>query len=161
MDEECTVDVNDPDYTFTASKSYLDFFLLVGTTCGIDTFIPLQPVHDFTITVDLHRPTKQFRAKYGTLGFNPSSSMLYVGSTSAEDLWLALAPEMYIEGTPADFHLRDRYDSRLSARQYRMIIAFLAQVFQSLEGREFYVTNPYEFDPDGLSPEFDSHTNLM
>jgi hypothetical protein len=82
--DEDIVDAKDPTFCFMTNKSNLDFFMIVGDQLGLHISFPTLT---FTVMLNLKLPIKEFQAKYGTLRFNPAGCMLYIGSTSAKDLW--------------------------------------------------------------------------
>lgn len=134
FDEDDTVDVHSPKYCFSADKSFLDFFMVVGDRIGIEMFIPIRPSPTFSIELDLRLNIKDFRAKYGYLGFDPTGCMLCIGHSSVEDFWLGIAPHSFHSDTET-FHLGESHgDTRLSGQHYRMIIAFFGCVLQKLRG---------------------------
>jgi hypothetical protein len=162
IDERFIVDPNDPGYCFSADQSFVDFFMIVGRSIGLDVFLPIQPVPKFTVKLDFRLPIKEFKAKYGVLGFDPSASILYIGSSSAEDLWLGFPPNEYFDGIGTGFRLDDDHkDTRMSTRHYRMVIAFLSHTMTKIPGRDFYMFNKYSIDPDADGPHFGAHSNVM
>jgi hypothetical protein len=162
IDNQFLVDADDPNFCFSANKSFVDFFMIIGQASGLDVFIPRHPHPTFTLTLDLRLPIKEFKAKYGILGFDPAAAILYIGSTSAEDLWLALAPNDYFDGISQPFRLDQGHkDTRMSARHYRIVIAFLSYAMTKIPGRDFYIFNKYSIDPDGDTANFGAHSNIM
>jgi hypothetical protein len=113
IDDACTVDINNPNHCFLAKHSYLDYFMIVGTDIGVDMFIPQVPPAMYTAVLNLHLQIKEFHSKFGRLGFNPSGTILYVGSTGADDLWLAMAPDTFFNG------VEDHGDCCLSTHHYQ------------------------------------------
>jgi hypothetical protein len=162
IDPPCTIDVDDPDFCFSVNNSFLDFFMVIGKTLGIQVFIPTNPTPMFTVTLDLHVPIKQFNAKYGNLGFNPTGSMLYVGHASSEDLWIAMVPHSFHEQEFASFHLQGSHgDTRLSAPHYRILVTFFADVLSKVDNRPFLLHKPYGIDLNSAEPQFSRMTNIM
>jgi hypothetical protein len=162
IDNHFIIDADDQNFCFSANKSFVDFFMLIGRASGLDVFIPSQPHPTFTVTLDFHLPVKEFKAKYGVLGFDPSGAILYIGSTSAEDLWLGFPPNDYFDGIANAFRLdEDHQDTRMSARHYRMVIAFLSYAMTKIPGRDFYIFDKYSIDPDGDAANFGAHSNIM
>jgi hypothetical protein len=162
IDKEYTIDVNNPNFCFSSQNSYLDFFLIIGKARGVDMFIPQAPPHTFTVTLNLRLPIKEFRAKYGTLGFNPTGAMLFVGQTSAEDLWIGMAPFAFFEEEGEPFDLSDKHgDTRLSTRHYRIMVAFIAFALSRLPERNYTVSSQYGINLDAPSPKWSDHFNIM
>ncbi|KAG2028369.1 hypothetical protein BDR03DRAFT_66507 [Suillus americanus] len=71
------------------SKHFLDFTLVVAGSMGCHAFLPNTAAdHTFTITLDLRQSYRQFRPKYGKLGFDPTGSMMAIGTGASSELWL-------------------------------------------------------------------------
>ena len=158
-----TVDLDDPDYCFGAAESYLDYILVVGDIMGINMFIPNVPANfNFALEINLHLQIKQFKAKHGTLGFDPSGCMLCIGQSPTEDFWLAFPPQDYFVNQLPEFNLSTSYaDSRLSSTHSRIIMLFLSYLLTELPSRDYYLFNPYQSDI--ADPEFklSYHTNVL
>jgi hypothetical protein len=162
IDDEFVVDESDPNYCFSASRSFLDFIMLIGATPGLRVFLQSTPSPSFVAELNLHLPIREFRAKYGSLGFNPTGSMLYFGSIESQHLWIAMAPNTYFDGSGEKFEMNEAHgDTRLSARHYRMVIAFLSTIFAGLEDRHFYYFEEYKVNLGDGQVNFDDNTNLM
>ncbi len=162
IDDEYIVDVDDPKYCFTAKNSFLDFFMIVGKSIGLSVFIPQSPSPTFTLTLNLKVPIREFRAKYGTLGFDPTGCMLWIGTGYAEDLWLAMAPDAYFDNDSAKFEMSEAYgDTRLSTAHYRMVVSFISHALTKIPGRAFYDFEPYAVDIEAAEPNFHLHLNAM
>jgi hypothetical protein len=149
IDEEFMVDTqNRNDYCFSCDRTFLDFILIVGAEAGIDMFIP-NVVADshFALELDLRLQIKEFRAKHGALGFNPSGAMLCIAQSPVEDFWLGIAPIEFFDETEPPFVMKGyRGDTRLSRLHYRIIYIFLLTVLETLDGRDFYIQNPHAID---------------
>jgi hypothetical protein len=67
------------------------------------------------------------------LGFDPAGRMLYIGQCNNEDIFLAMAPNAFLNGyiTPSPAG-RSSGTSTMSARHYRqaimMLVYFLAKI---------------------------------
>jgi hypothetical protein len=141
IDDDQKVDPDSPDYCFSADKSYLDFFMIIGNRPGIDMFLPKVTPALFSIKLNLKQPIKEFRAKYGMLGFNSSGAMLYIESQPSEDLWIAMAPNEFFEGQ-GHFEMNEAHgDTRLSDRHYRILISFLIFILLKLRNHNFIIMN--------------------
>jgi hypothetical protein len=152
FDDDYLVDLNDPGYSMSSSKHFLDFILVVGASIGLDMFIPKVLVdHTFSIELNLHLQIKQFRGKHGTLGFDPTGAMWCIGATSSVDLWIGMAPhEYFLDG---DFvPVKDRGDSRLSGRHYRIMLTFVVWLLTKLRARGYELADPYDTDLTGHTP---------
>src|SRR4051794_30118609 len=105
------------------SDGHQSFFLIVSLKMGIDMFIPKSPSPTFTTTLNFHLPIKQSCAKCGTLGFSP-----------AGDMWLAMAPNKFFDGS------NDLHGSNVN---YRIMISFLASTMAMVPGWHFYTFKTY------------------
>lgn len=136
--------------------------MIVGKSIGLSVFIPLSPSPTFTLTLNLKLPIREFRSKYGTLGFDPTGCMLWIGTGHAEDLWLAMAPNAYFDGDGTNFEMSEGYgDTRLSTVHYRIVVSFMNHVLIQIPGRAFYEFDPYAVDLDAAEPNFHLHLNAM
>jgi hypothetical protein len=160
--DEFVVQNDDPNYCFTARRSFLDYIMVVGSRPGLGVFIP--NVHarlDFRVQLDVKNPLKQFRARYGTLGFDPTGSMLCIGSTSTEDMWIGLAPDAYFDRTLEPFSLKDKYgDTRLTQAHYRIAVIFLAHCLSLLEFRAYNCRLPYTIDLQAKDSRISKVSNI-
>jgi hypothetical protein len=161
--DEFVVPNDDPNYCFTAPKSFLDYIMVVGSSPGLGVFIP--NVHarlDFQVQLDVKNPLKQFRARYGTLGFNPTGSMLCIGSTPTEDMWIGLAPDTYFDRTLEPFNLKEKYgDTRLGQAHYRITVIFLAHCLSMLEFRAYKCRDPYTIDLRAKESRIKQVSNIL
>ena len=164
IDKEYTVSMNDPGYAFSCRKSYLDFILVVGKDVGIDMFIPNVLVdHSFAIDLNLKLQIKPFTAKLGTLGFDPSSAMLCLGETPVANLFVGMAPNGFFSQAEPPFRLDEGYgDTRMSRTHYHILVIFMATILSKLEGRNFYIFQPFDLDPTHIGLEhLKTETNVL
>jgi hypothetical protein len=143
---------NNPDYCFSCKKNYLDFILVVGASRGLAIFIPHVLVdHTFSIELNLRLQIRQFRAKHGTVGFNPTGAMWCVGKTRSEELWIGMAPNEYFDDDTRTFvNAKDCGDTRLTMRHVRIMQAFIVSLLAQLHGRQFEFEDPYATDLTGV-----------
>src|ERR1700721_1707212 len=80
LDDKVTVPNESPDILWSASKHFLDYLLVVPMGPGMDACLTNAIVdHNFTLELDLRQPHRQFKAKYGKIGFPPEGRLLYIG----------------------------------------------------------------------------------
>ena len=160
LDDKYTVDNDSTDYCFSCLNSYLDFILIVGSRIGIDIFIPNCPSDPrFSVDLNLRLQIKEFKAKHGVLGFDPTGAMLCVGETPAEDLWLAFPSDSFLNPEGPPFCMSDEHgDPRLSARHYRIALLFLITLLTKLPGRNYYLIDSHTAD---LRPSQKSGIELL
>ena len=158
-----TVDLENTDYCFGATESYLDYILVVGNVMGIDMFIPNVATNfNFALELNLHLQIKQFKAKHGTLGFNPTGCMLCIAQSPTEDYWLAFPPQDYFVNQLPEFTLDKPYaDSRLSTFHYRIVMLFLSFVLTKLPGHAYYLLSPYRCPISDPEFKFGHYTNAL
>jgi hypothetical protein len=161
IDDDFVVDVENPDYCFSIDNSFLDFYMVIGDRPGLDVLIPAAPSANFVFNLTLRMPIRQFHAKYGSLGFNPSGSMLFIGTIGSQNLWIAMAPLEYFDGIGESFDMSDGHgDTRLTAHRYRILVSFWGTILAQLPGRNFFMF-PYEAQLDRGTPDFINYTNVM
>jgi hypothetical protein len=163
IDESYLVDSDDPTYCFSCSKSFLDFILIVGSGVGIDMFIPnMATNHQYAISLNLQLQIKPFKAKYGTLGFNPSGAMWCLGQTPSEDLWLAMAPNEYFENNGTDFRMSEKHgDTHLSRVHFRIMQIFMISMLAKIEGKHYYIMAPYNIDIFNPETQMEVESNVL
>ncbi|KAG2354615.1 hypothetical protein BDR07DRAFT_1494309 [Suillus spraguei] len=135
------------------SKHFLDFMLVVAESMGCHAFLPNTVAdHTFTITLDLRQSYHQFRPKYGKLGFNPTRSMMAIGTNGSSELWFGFCPITNIEdltvANEAPLLSEKHGDSRLSGRHFRMAVMFLAYALSTNPDLGIHVTHPYGMEDD-------------
>jgi hypothetical protein len=163
LDDELVVDTDHPNYCFSCSKSFLDFILVVGSDIGIDMFIPNVPSDPlFSVQLNLRLQIKEFKAKYGVLGFDPTGAMICIGQTPSEDLWLAFPLDEFLQPEGPPFCMADSHgDTRLSARHYRIILVFLITILTKLPGRNFYMLQPERVNLSAQRSGIETQTNAL
>ncbi|KAG2109802.1 hypothetical protein BD769DRAFT_1392421 [Suillus cothurnatus] len=135
------------------SKHFLDFMLVVAGSMGCHAFLPNTVAdHTFTITLDLRQSYRQFRPKYGKLGFDPTGSMMSIGTSASSELWFGFCPNANIEdltvANEAPLLSEKHGDTRLSARHFRMAVMFLAYALSKIADLPIHVTHPYGPEDD-------------
>jgi hypothetical protein len=163
IDDEYIVPTDSLEYCFSCNKTFLDFILVVGADTGMDMFIPNVPTDlNFGFQLDLHLRLKEFRAKQGMLGFNPSGAMLCIGQTAVEDMWIAMAPRGFLDKTEPGFVLSEKHgDTRLSPLHHRILLIFLIKMLAELTGRHFYLYDPYEINIETGYGDININTNAL
>ncbi|KAG1853395.1 hypothetical protein F4604DRAFT_1933291 [Suillus subluteus] len=153
----------DPQFTFAsddgrllwdASRHFLDFVLVVSGAIGLDAFLPNTiSDHTFTVTLDFRLQTKQFKPKFGKLGFDPTGSMMAIGNGGACELWLAFCPLVNVEDiSVADeaplLNEKKHGDTRLSSRHFRMAVMFIAYALGKIPNMHIHLMHTYGTDED-------------
>lgn len=148
---------------WSSKVHYLDYLLAVSSETGLWAALPnVRQDHNFSVTIDLHRPRQRFRGKHGRLGFDPKGSMMYVGKCRNDDLWFALVSKDLIDGHCEDVPAGTcTGPTPLSTRHYRMIIDFLAGCLSTLPGKAFSHFNEGQVPVDAATVEWEKYTNVM
>jgi hypothetical protein len=103
LDNDSIYPVDSPEIVLQCQDHFLDFFMVVSSTVGLDAVLPNKPVdHTWAFTMDLTQHFRQWRTNYGRLGFDSAGRMLYVGKRLQEDVWIALAPLAFVQNTLAE-----------------------------------------------------------
>lgn len=159
IDADLYIPVEDDRLLWNSKVHRLDYMMTVSDGIGLWAAIPNVPSnHNFMFNMDLKAPYREFKAKYGKLGFDPKGRMLYIGKCRNEDVWLAMAPLKFDDELPAGYVTGD---SRLTTRQYRMLVMFLAKALMSIRDRGFTCDDPYGVALTGKDADFDFYTNVM
>lgn len=148
------------------AESTIDFHMTVANRIGLSAILPnVDSAHQFGLELDLKKEYKEFKGKHGTLGFDPTGCMLFVGRSNNEDVFLAMAPDEFIANPAArrDARKRAAGSSRMSRRHYRQVVIMLAFFMSSLERHPFIRLgqDPYEIDLESGKEKFDEFTDAL
>ncbi|KAF8312610.1 uncharacterized protein EI90DRAFT_3022931 [Cantharellus anzutake] len=143
----------------------LDFRLLVPFNAGFGTFLPLDPDEwSWAFSLDLGQPRRPFNNARGFLGFDPTGSMLYVGTTpSRNSVFLGMAPHAFFDKSfipPGHASKQGTSHTCMSTGLYRMVLSFFFYAMHALTEHAFQLVNPYAIDLDGranwedVNPDF-------
>jgi hypothetical protein len=140
------------------NQHFIDMMVCVGNGVGLGTIIPNQTINSlYEIHLNFNQPHRNFHTKYAKLGFNPKSSMLWIGKTpSSEDIWIAWVPDSVIQG---EEEAVEEGNTALTEKHYRATIMFFAAMLSAIGYRDLIVTDKY---PDLSSREEFLHaSNIM
>lgn len=148
------------------AESTIDFHMTVANRIGLSAILPnVDSAHQFGLELDLKKEYREFKGKHGTLGFDPTGCMLFVGRSNNEDVFLAMAPDEFIANPAArrDARKRAAGSSRMSRRHYRQVVIMLAFFMSSLERHPFIRLrqDPYEIDLESGKEKFDEFTDAL
>ncbi|KAI5993850.1 hypothetical protein EDC04DRAFT_2910694 [Pisolithus marmoratus] len=157
MDGEYTVDVNGTNMVARVGPHYLDYVLYVGSRRGMDAAIPrLEVDHHWNAKLQLNLSTRlwpdtQMRA----LPFNPEGRMMALGTCMDEQLWLAMAPNMYFEEGYGENReevvpVLESKTTALSTEHRYMMIMFIAHMLDSMRHEDIHCIVEY---PEPLTLE--------
>lgn len=162
IDDDYQISVDGEGLVFDLSVHHLDYLLTVSSSIGLWAAIPsVLADHNFTVTLDFKKPYRDFKGKYGKLGFDPAGRMLYCGrAVNGDDIFIGMCPIDLIEGreTPTEAGFSTG-DTRLSTAQHRILIMLFASALKGIENYDCW-------DTYGISLEqgpafFDDCTNIM
>ncbi|KAG1720751.1 hypothetical protein EDB19DRAFT_1835830 [Suillus lakei] len=166
IDPQFTYATDDGKLLWDASRHFLDFVLVVSGAIGLDAFLPNTiSDHTFTVTLDFRLQTRQFRPKFGKLGFDPTGSMMAIGNGGACELWLGFCPLVNMEdlsvadGAPL-LNEKKHGDTRLSSRHFRMAVMFIAYALAKIPTMPIHLMHTYGTDEDFLLWKVKDVTNL-
>lgn len=166
IDSKFMISPHSANLVWQTKNHFLDFLLVVSRDIGLDACIPTRAVdHQWTCTWNLHQSYREFNAKYGKLGFDPTGRMLCAGRVGPEFIWFAFCPREVIEGEEVfdDVHCPQPLkagDTRLLPLHYRMFMMFLADVLAAMPFRHIHVQHPWgDIDEDGWT--IGERTNLL
>ena len=165
IDDEFELKMGTGTIDMDTDSSKIDYQLTVGNCLGFSPLLPnARSDHLFCFHLDLQQPYREFRGKNGMLGFDPAGKMLYIGRCRNEDVFLAMAPNDFLQ----DHYVPTRAGyatgkSVMSTQHYRMIVAlvinFLSHVpelaFQNLH------QGAYGQSLDSEAPNFKRFTNVL
>lgn len=163
IDRDLSHQPEEDNLKWSANVHYLDYLLAVSAEPGLWATLPnIRQDHNFSMTIDLHRPYQQFRGKHGRLGFDPAGSMMYFAKCRNDDVWLALVSKDLINGQCEDVPAGTCTGSTpMSTRHHRMIIDFLATCLSTLPGKAFIHFRQYQVPLDDDRVDWEKYTNVM
>jgi hypothetical protein len=162
VDADLQVDPEDEHLLWRLKEHRLDYLLTVSSSIGLWAATPNTSVDpNFALNLDFKQPYRDFKGKYGKLGFDPKGRFLYIGKFRNDDVWLAMAPWSYIDGMANDVpagHVTG--DTRMTAAHYRMMVMFFAHVLSKIPDRPFTCDSPYGVSLTDARAHFTLYTNI-
>lgn len=155
IDEEFTVDPMS-DLVWAVPGHFLDYTLFAANAPGLYACLPTtNPSHTFQFTLK-PQPDRDFRARYGRLGFDPKGAMLSLGLAPMGEVWLGMCPHSSLDedaehdgetiSTSNDLLTRaTRFNSRLTPQRYRMLEMFI--VYAAAKITDLPVTLRHQYGP--------------
>jgi hypothetical protein len=113
--------------------------------------------------MDVHKRYREFKGKNAMLGFDPAGKMLYLSCCRNEDIFLAMAPNCFLQGhfTPT----RAGYStgkSNMSLRHYRQTVMMLVHFLVQIPELAFYTPlDVYGQSLDAESKDFTGITDTL
>lgn len=163
IDDDMQFRSNHPSLFWDLREHRLDFLLTVSASIGLWAATPNVNVdHNYNFALDLKKPYRDFKGKYGKLGFDPKGRILFIGKSRNDDVWLAMAPWSFFDDSTDNMpagHVTG--DTRLSAKHYRMLVMFFAHLLSQLPDRGFTCIDKYGVHLSDPDPLFFVFTNIM
>ena len=163
IDREMQIPNNDQNIYWGLREHRLDYLLTVSAEIGLWAATPnVNTDHNYILSMELNKPYRDFKGKYGKLGFDPKGRILHIGKSKNNDVWLAMAPLSFFdesEETAPAGHVTG--DTRLSTKHYRMIVIFFAYLLSKLNDRGFTCLDMYGISLTDIDPYFSIYTNIL
>lgn len=145
IDDEYIVDHDSPDLYWDLTQGALDFLLCVPLAPGLKAVLP-NKAQDLTyvLKLNLRCRQKQFKSKHAKLGYDLVDSMLYIGESRNEEVYLCWMPVQVFDDPTADDIPPAGHSSgpsRLSYTNYLLTLLFLAYAMNK-EGLQDVTLNP-------------------
>lgn len=166
LDPDLKLPSNDPTLLWQGSKHFLDFILVVSGTIGLHAFLPKTLLdHNFSLSLNWHLQHREFRPKFGKLGFDPTGSMMAIGDGQSTELWLGFCPVANLEDIDIANDsplLHEKHgDTRLTSMHYRMGVMFLASCLSQIPSMPVHVMFPYGPRSDIKEWRIEDATNVL
>lgn len=167
IDQKFLLKSNSGKILMDTSLCTIDYHLTVANCIGFSPLLPnMASNHLFSFKMDLHKPFKEFRGKHAMLGFDPAGCMLYIGQCNNEDVFLAMAPNTFLDGylppLPAG---SSSGTSTMSPRHYRQTIMMLVYFLAKIGTRSFHIAGDgrgvYHQDLDSATADFFKITDAL
>ncbi|KAG1849284.1 hypothetical protein DFJ58DRAFT_729576 [Suillus subalutaceus] len=166
VDPHLTFAPDHPSLLCDASKHFLDFVLVVSGAIGLHEFL-LNTLsdHTFSVSLDFCLNNKQFKPKFGKHGFDPTGSMMAIGTGISCELWLGFCPLTHIK----DISLADEApllnekkhgETHLSSLHYHMAVMFIALTLAQISSLPIHIMHTYGTDEDFMQWRVKEVTNL-
>lgn len=164
IDDKFQIPLGNSQAIMNTDESMIDYHLTVANCVGLSPLLPnTSSDHRFCFSMDLQKPYLSFKGKHAMLGFDPAGSMLFMGQSQNEDVFLAMAPNQFLQGhteLPAPGH--STASPLMSRRHYRQVVMMMAHFLALLPQRAYLNTcGVYRQDLDSSKPQFENITNVL
>ena len=164
IDKKYKLEFGTGEILMDTSQSMIDYQLVVANAIGIDILLPnVENDHRFNFEMNLKCPQKQFKGKYGMVGFDTKGCMLFIGRANNEEVYLAMAPNEFLLGhyevTPAGHSSGSSTMSRRHYRQMVMMFSHFLSMISHLAYNE--VGDGYGQDLEANRAAWSLVTNIM
>ena len=152
IDDDYRVETGMGQVMINTDKTMLDYHLTVANCMGLSPILPnAASMHRFLFEMNLKQPLREFKGKHAMVGFDTKGKMLYIGHAMNEDVFLAMAPNEFLD---------DRYEacdpgystgpSLMATRHYRQVVMMMVHFLERIPERPYLnFDGDYELDLDG------------
>jgi hypothetical protein len=164
IDSKYRLELGTGQISMDTSTTMLDFQLTVAKQMGFGPLLPnAANAHMFSFDMDLKRATHQFHGKHSMIGFDTKGSILYIGQAMNVDVYLAMAPNAFLNGSAPACHAGySTGPSTMTTRHYRQIVMMISHFLEKVADRAYYTLgDPYGIDLDSASPNWGWFTSIM
>jgi hypothetical protein len=166
VDDEFRLKMGSGKIFMETKESMIDYHLTVASCVGFSPLLPnALSDHTFEFRMDLKKQIREFKGKHAMLGFDPAGRMLFIGTRDNEDVFLAMAPNEFLQGhIKASPHKKAKESSRMPRRHYRQTIMMLAHFLSELPNRSYWklpVVGVFSQNLDADVPSFHSTTDAL
>ncbi|KAI9433360.1 hypothetical protein H4582DRAFT_2061154 [Lactarius indigo] len=109
------------------NKMMIDYHLTIGNRIGLSPMLPnIANLHQFSFELDLGKPYQDFKGKHTMVGLDMKGRFLFIGQAMNEDVFLAMAPNKFLQGKTALSAPGHSTGASLLSRQHyhQMVIMF-------------------------------------
>jgi hypothetical protein len=164
IDDDYTLKMGVGQILMDTTSSMIDYHVTVGNCVGLSPLLPNTEVDPmFCFELDLKSPIREFKGKNAMLGFDPAGKMLNIGKCRSEDVFLAMAPNEFLDGhyqpTRAGFSTGS---PQMAKRHYRQTVMMFAHFLAQVRELPYYNNESvYTLDLDSEVPNFHELTDVL
>jgi hypothetical protein len=166
IDDDYRVETGMGQVMINTDKTMLGCHLTVANCMGLSPLLPnAASMHSFSFEMNLKQPLRKFEWKHAMVGFDTKGRMLYIGHAMNEVVFLAMAPNGFLD---------DHYEacdpgystgsSLMATRHYRQVLMMIVHFLQRIpESAYFNLEDDYALDLDGPSEhcQWSEFTNAL
>jgi len=165
IDDEFRLKMGTGQIRMDTMTSMIDYHLTVANCIGFSPLLPNSPSHHlFQFKMDLKKQIREFKGKHAMLGFDPTGCMLFIGKRDNEDVFLAMAPNSFLQGeTTSTRRRRSSASSVMSRRHYRQTVMMIAHFLGELPDLSYLTSHEgiYALDLESEVEEFFMLTDVL
>jgi hypothetical protein len=147
LDDRAVYPPDEQNIALKCDKHYLDFTMAAGKDIGLDAILPRDDVNvdpNWVFELDLTMPIREWTSHYVNLGFSFDGCMLYIGRRGREEVWLAFAPDSWIQDELADAGpSTSNGPTQLKPERFRRFAAFINLALNDMAYSDVNTSTPY------------------